>query len=184
MVEFVLKDWQKACPDMNIALLRYFNPVGAHVSGKIGEEPSGLPNNLLPYVSQVAVGKLEKLGVFGDDYETSDGTGVRDYIHVVDLAVGHVLAVNKLSENPGVVIYNLGTGIGYSVFQIISAFEKASGRQIPFEILPRRAGDIAACYADPSLAKLELGWTATRGIQEMCVDGWRWQSNNPNGYVG
>jgi UDP-glucose 4-epimerase len=184
MVEFVLKDWQKACPDMNIALLRYFNPVGAHVSGKIGENPSGLPNNLLPYVSQVAVGKLEKLGVFGDDYETSDGTGVRDYIHVVDLAVGHVLAVNKLSENPGVVIYNLGTGIGYSVFQIISAFEKASGRQIPFEILPRRAGDIAACYADPSLAKLELGWTATRGIQEMCVDGWRWQSNNPNGYVG
>lgn len=184
MVEFVLKDWQKACPDMNIALLRYFNPVGAHVSGKIGEDPSGLPNNLLPYVSQVAVGKLEKLGVFGDDYETSDGTGVRDYIHVVDLAVGHVLAVNKLSENPGVVIYNLGTGIGYSVFQIISAFEKASGRQIPFEILPRRAGDIAACYADPSLAKLELGWTATRGIQEMCVDGWRWQSNNPNGYVG
>jgi UDP-glucose 4-epimerase len=184
MVEFVLKDWQKACPDMNIALLRYFNPVGAHVSGQIGEDPSGLPNNLLPYVSQVAVGKLEKLGVFGDDYDTSDGTGVRDYIHVVDLAVGHVLAVNKLSENPGVVIYNLGTGIGYSVFQIISAFEKASGRQIPFEILPRRAGDIAACYADPSLAKLELGWTATRGIQEMCVDGWRWQSNNPNGYVG
>ncbi|MDE0936351.1 MAG: UDP-glucose 4-epimerase GalE [Mariniblastus sp.] len=184
MVEFVLKDWQKACPDMNIALLRYFNPVGAHVSGKIGEDPSGLPNNLLPYVSQVAVGKLEKLGVFGDDYETSDGTGVRDYIHVVDLAVGHVLAVNKLSENPGVVIYNLGTGIGYSVFQIISEFEKASGRQIPVEILPRRAGDIAACYADPSLAKLELGWTATRGIQEMCVDGWRWQSNNPNGYVG
>ena len=184
MVEFVLKDWQKACPDMNIALLRYFNPVGAHVSGKIGEDPSGLPNNLLPYVSQVAVGKLEKLGVFGDDYETSDGTGVRDYIHVVDLAVGHVLAVNKLSENPGVVIYNLGTGIGYSVFQIISEFEKASGRQIPVEILPRRAGDIAACYADPSLAKLELGWTATRAIQEMCVDGWRWQSNNPNGYVG
>ena len=184
MVEFVLKDWQKACPDMNIALLRYFNPVGAHVSGKIGEDPGGLPNNLLPYVSQVAVGKLEKLGVFGDDYETSDGTGVRDYIHVVDLAVGHVLAVNKLSENPGVVIYNLGTGIGYSVFQIISEFEKASGRQIPVEILPRRAGDIAACYADPSLAKLELGWTATRGIQEMCVDGWRWQSNNPNGYVG
>ena len=184
MVEFVLKDWQKACPDMNIALLRYFNPVGAHVSGKIGEDPGGLPNNLLPYVSQVAVGKLEKLGVFGDDYETPDGTGVRDYIHVVDLAVGHVLAVNKLSENPGVVIYNLGTGIGYSVFQIISEFEKASGRQIPVEILPRRAGDIAACYADPSLAKLELGWTATRGIQEMCVDGWRWQSNNPNGYVG
>lgn len=184
MVEFALKDWQKACPDMNIALLRYFNPVGAHVSGKIGEDPGGLPNNLLPYVSQVAVGKLEKLGVFGDDYETSDGTGVRDYIHVVDLAVGHVLAVNKLSENPGVVIYNLGTGIGYSVFQIISEFEKASGRQIPVEILPRRAGDIAACYADPSLAKLELGWTATRGIQEMCVDGWRWQSNNPNGYVG
>lgn len=183
MVEFVLKDWQRAYPEMNIALLRYFNPVGAHVSGQIGEDPSGLPNNLLPYVSQVAVGKLEKLGVFGDDYETSDGTGVRDYIHVVDLAVGHVLAVKKLSEKPGVVTYNLGTGIGYSVFQIIAAFEEASGRKIPFEILPRRSGDIAACYADPSLAKLELGWTANRGIQEMCVDGWRWQSNNPNGYA-
>jgi UDP-glucose 4-epimerase len=182
MVEFVLKDWQTAFPSMNIALLRYFNPVGAHVSGLIGEDPSGLPNNLLPYVSQVAVGKLEKLGVFGDDYETSDGTGVRDYIHVVDLAVGHVLAVKKLSENPGVVIYNLGTGIGYSVFQIIAAFEEASGRNIPFEIMPRRAGDIAACFADPSRAKRELGWTANRGIQEMCVDGWRWQSNNPNGY--
>ncbi len=182
MVEYVLKDWQRAFPEMNIALLRYFNPVGAHVSGQIGEDPSGLPNNLLPYVSQVAVGKLEKLGVFGDDYETSDGTGVRDYIHVVDLAVGHVLAVKKLSENPGVVTYNLGTGLGYSVFQIIAAFEEASGRKIPFEILPRRSGDIAACYADPTLAKLELGWTAHRGIQEMCVDCWRWQSNNPDGY--
>lgn len=183
MVEFVLKDWQKAFPQMNVALLRYFNPVGAHVSGLIGEDPSGLPNNLLPYVSQVAVGKLEKLGVFGDDYETFDGTGVRDYIHVVDLAVGHVLAVKKLSEKPGVVTYNLGTGIGYSVFQIIAAFEEASGRKIPFEVLPRRAGDIAACYADPSLAKLELGWTASRGLQEMCVDSWRWQSKNPDGYA-
>lgn len=183
MVEFVLKDWQKAFPQMNVALLRYFNPVGAHVSGLIGEDPSGIPNNLLPYVSQVAVGKLEKLGVFGDDYETFDGTGVRDYIHVVDLAVGHVLAVKKLSEKPGVVTYNLGTGIGYSVFQIIAAFEEASGRKIPFEVLPRRAGDIAACYADPSLAKLELGWTASRGLQEMCVDSWRWQSKNPDGYA-
>jgi UDP-glucose 4-epimerase len=183
MVEFVLKDWQKAFPQMNVALLRYFNPVGAHVSGLVGEDPSGLPNNLLPYVSQVAVGKLEKLGVFGDDYETFDGSGVRDYIHVVDLAVGHVLAVKKLSEKPGVVTYNLGTGIGYSVFQIIAAFEEASGRKIPFEVLPRRAGDIAACYADPSLAKFELGWTASRGLQEMCVDSWRWQSKNPDGYA-
>jgi len=183
MVEFVLKDWQKAFPQMNVALLRYFNPVGAHVSGLVGEDPSGLPNNLLPYVSQVAVGKLEKLGVFGDDYETFDGSGVRDYIHVVDLAVGHVLAVKKLSKRPGVVTYNLGTGIGYSVFQIIAAFEEASGRKIPFEVLPRRAGDIAACYADPSLAKLELGWTASRGLQEMCVDSWRWQSKNPDGYA-
>lgn len=183
MVEFVLKDWQKAFPQMNVALLRYFNPVGAHVSGLVGEDPSGLPNNLLPYVSQVAVGKLEKLGVFGDDYETFDGSGVRDYIHVVDLAVGHVLAVKKLSEKPGVVTYNLGTGNGYSVFQIIAAFEEASGRKIPFEVLPRRAGDIAACYADPSLAKLELGWNASRGLQEMCVDSWRWQSKNPDGYA-
>lgn len=183
MIEFMLKDWQKAFPQTNVALLRYFNPVGAHVSGEIGEDPSGLPNNLLPYVSQVAVGKLEKLGVFGDDYETFDGTGIRDYIHVVDLAVGHVLALKKLSEKPGLVTYNLGTGIGYSVFQIIAAFEEASGRKIPFEILPRRTGDIATCYSDPTLAKLELGWTASRGLQDMCVDSWRWQSKNPDGYA-
>jgi len=183
MIEFMLKDWQKAFPQTNVALLRYFNPVGAHVSGLIGEDPSGLPNNLLPYVSQVAVGKLEKLGVFGDDYETFDGTGIRDYIHVVDLAVGHVLALKKLSEKPGLVTYNLGTGIGYSVFQIIAAFEEASGRKIPFEILPRRTGDIATCYSDPTLAKLELGWTASRGLQDMCVDSWRWQSKNPDGYA-
>ena len=183
MLEFVLRDWQAANPDCNVALLRYFNPVGAHESGKIGEDPNGIPNNLLPYVSQVAVGKLEKLSVFGGDYETPDGTGVRDYIHVVDLAVGHVLALDKLAAAPGVVTYNLGTGVGYSVLDIVKAFESASGKTIAYDVVDRRTGDVAACYADPKLAKAELGWEAKRGLQEMCADGWRWQSQNPNGFA-
>lgn len=182
MLEFVLRDWQAANPHVNIALLRYFNPVGAHESGRIGEDPNGIPNNLMPFVSQVAVGKLECLQIFGGDYETSDGTGVRDYIHVVDLAVGHVKAIDKLETNPGVVTYNLGTGQGYSVLEVVAAFEKASGKKVPYKIVDRRPGDIAACYADPTLAGEDLGWQAERGIEEMCVDGWRWQSNNPNGY--
>jgi UDP-glucose 4-epimerase len=182
MMEFVLRDFHVANPSTNIALLRYFNPVGAHKSGIIGEDPNGLPNNLLPFVSQVAVGKLKQLHVFGDDYETPDGTGVRDYIHVVDLAVGHVKALEKLATNPGVVTYNLGTGKGYSVLEIIEAFEKVSGRKIPYQIVKRRPGDIAACYADPTLADRELGWRAARGIEEMCADSWRWQSQNPDGY--
>ena len=182
MLEFVLRDWQTANPDFNVALLRYFNPVGAHESGQIGEDPNGIPNNLLPYVSQVAVGKLDQLGVFGGDYETPDGTGVRDYIHVVDLALGHVLALDKLATNCGVVTYNLGTGNGYSVLEIVKAFGEASGKPIPYQIVDRRPGDIAACYADPALAKAELGWEAKRGLKEMCVDGWRWQSQNPNGF--
>ena len=184
MLEFVLQDWQTANPDCNVALLRYFNPVGAHESGQIGEDPNGIPNNLLPYVSQVAVGKLDQLGVFGGDYETPDGTGVRDYIHVVDLALGHVLALNKLATDCGVVTYNLGTGIGYSVLDIVKAFSAASGKQIPYKVVDRRPGDIAACYADPALAKAELGWEAQRGLEAMCADGWRWQSQNPNGFTG
>ena len=183
IMEYVLRDWQTAYPEANVALLRYFNPVGAHKSGKIGEDPSGIPNNLMPYIAQVAVGRLEKLGVFGGDYATPDGTGVRDYIHVVDLAIGHVKALDKLSKNPGVVTYNLGTGIGYSVLQVVAAFERAAGKKIPYEILERRPGDIGACYADTSLAEAELGWVAKRGIDEMCVDGWRWQSQNPHGYT-
>ena len=184
MLEFVLRDWQAANPDSNVALLRYFNPVGAHESGQIGEDPNGIPNNLLPYVSQVAVGKLDQLGVFGGDYETPDGTGVRDYIHVVDLALGHVLALDKLATNCGVVTYNLGTGNGYSVLEIVKAFSEACGKPIPYQIVDRRPGDIAACYADPALAKAELGWEAKRGLKEMCVDGWRWQSQNPDGFTG
>ena len=183
MLEFVLRDWQTANPDSNVALLRYFNPVGAHESGQIGEDPNGIPNNLLPYVSQVAVGKLDQLGVFGGDYETPDGTGVRDYIHVVDLALGHVLALDKLATNCGVVTYNLGTGNGYSVLEIVKVFGEASGKPIPYQIVDRRPGDIAACYAEPALAKAELGWEAKRGLKEMCVDGWRWQSQNPDGFV-
>ena len=183
IMEYMLKDWQVAQPQVNIALLRYFNPVGAHASGQIGEDPNGIPNNLLPYVSQVAVGRLEKLSVFGDDYDTPDGTGVRDYIHVVDLAAGHVLALDKLSENPGVVTYNLGTGKGCSVLEIVAAFEKASGKKIPYELVGRRPGDVAACYADASLAKAELGWEAKLGIDEMCADSWKWQSQNPDGYL-
>ena len=184
IMEYILRDWQACDPSVNVALLRYFNPVGAHESGDIGEDPNGIPNNLLPYVSQVAVGKLEKLRVFGNDYDTADGTGVRDYIHVVDLAVGHVLALKKLEQNPGVVTYNLGTGQGYSVLEIMKAFGVAAEKEIPYEVVDRRPGDIAACYADPAKAANELGWTAARGIEEMCADGWRWQSKNPNGYKG
>jgi len=182
MMEQIMTDVQAAKPEWNVVLLRYFNPVGAHKSGCIGEDPQGIPNNLMPYISQVAVGKLEQLGVFGDDYDTPDGTGVRDYIHVVDLAIGHVKAIDKLFANPGLAIYNLGTGIGYSVFDMIHAFEKACNKKIPYQIKPRRAGDIAMCYADPKKAREELGWEAQRGLEEMCQDTWRWQSNNPNGY--
>ncbi len=182
MIEDILRDVHVADPDWNIALLRYFNPVGAHESGRIGEDPNGIPNNLMPYISQVAVGKLEELSVFGDDYPTPDGTGVRDYIHVVDLAVGHLQALEKLVEKPGVVTYNLGTGQGYSVLDMVKAFEKASGKKVAYRIAPRRSGDIAQCYADPSLAEKELDWKAERGVDEMCADSWRWQSNNPSGY--
>lgn len=182
MLEQILTDMQKADSEWNVILLRYFNPIGAHESGTIGENPNGIPNNLMPYVTQVAVGKLKELGVFGDDYDTPDGTGVRDYIHVVDLANGHVKAVKKLEENPGLKIYNLGTGKGYSVLDIVHNFEAATGVKIPYVIKPRRPGDIATCYSDAALAKKELGWEAKRGIKEMCEDSWRWQSNNPNGY--
>lgn len=182
MMEQIMSDVQKADPSWNVILLRYFNPVGAHKSGRIGEDPKGIPNNLMPYISQVAVGKLEKLGVFGDDYDTPDGTGVRDYIHVVDLAIGHVKAINYIFTNPGLDVINLGTGQGYSVLDMVKAFSKACGRDIPYEIKPRRAGDIAMCYADPSKALRVLGWKAQRGLDEMCEDTWRWQSQNPNGY--
>lgn len=184
MLEQILTDIHVSDPEWNVVLLRYFNPVGAHESGKMGEDPKGIPNNLTPYIAQVAVGKLEKLGVFGDDYDTPDGTGVRDYIHVVDLAVGHVKAIEKLNKKEGVSIYNLGTGRGYSVLEVLHAYEKACGKTIPYEIKPRRAGDIATCYADPSKAKEELGWSAARGIEEMCADSWRWQSGHPNGFEG
>ena len=182
MLEQILTDLHTADPEWNVILLRYFNPIGAHKSGLIGEDPKGIPNNLLPYVAQVAVGKLQCLGVFGDDYDTPDGTGVRDYIHVVDLALGHVKAIDKLKEKPGVKVYNLGTGKGYSVLDVVKAFEKACGREIPYVIKERRAGDIATCYSDATLAKEELGWEAQYGIDEMCADSWRWQSMNPNGY--
>lgn len=182
MIEEILLDLNGADPTWNIALLRYFNPVGAHPSGRIGEDPNGIPNNLMPYVSQVAVGKLQQLAVFGDDYPTPDGTGVRDYIHVVDLAQGHLAALGRLQTCPGVVTYNLGTGQGYSVLEMVAAFAAASGREIPYRVAPRRPGDIATCYADPGLARAELGWQARLGIAEMCCDAWRWQSTNPNGY--
>jgi UDP-glucose 4-epimerase len=181
-IEEILGDLYISDNSWNVALLRYFNPVGAHVSGRIGEDPNDIPNNLMPYVSQVAIGKLEKLSVFGNDYPTPDGTGVRDYIHVVDLALGHVKALEKLTSNPGVVIYNLGTGNGYSVLDMVKAFEKASGKTVAYQIVDRRPGDIATCYANPAKAKQEMGWEATRGIEEMCNDAWRWQSDNPNGY--
>jgi UDP-glucose 4-epimerase len=182
IIEDILRDLHRADHTWNIALLRYFNPVGAHQSGRIGEDPNGIPNNLFPFVSQVAVGKFPFLSVFGGDYNTPDGTGIRDYIHVTDLALGHLKALERLSCNPGVVTYNLGTGRGYSVLEIVAAFEKAAGKGIPYRITGRRSGDIASAYADPSLAKKELGWSAVRGLDEMCADSWKWQSNNPNGY--
>lgn len=182
MMEQIMTDLQKAHPEWNVILLRYFNPVGAHESGRIGEDPKGIPNNLMPYITQVAVGKREKLGVFGDDYDTPDGTGVRDYIHVVDLAVGHVKAIDYILTNPGLDVINLGTGTGYSVLDMVKAFSKACGRDLPYEIQPRREGDIAMCYADPAKAARVLGWKAERGLDEMCADSWRWQSQNPNGY--
>ena len=182
MLEQVLTDIQKADPEWNVMLLRYFNPIGAHKSGTIGENPNGIPNNLMPYITQVAVGKLKELGVFGNDYDTPDGTGVRDYIHVVDLAKGHVKALKKIGKNPGLAIYNLGTGMGCSVLDIVKNFEAATGVKIPYVIKPRRAGDIATCYCDASKAEKELGWKAENGIREMCEDFWRWQSNNPQGY--
>lgn len=182
MLEQILTDLHTADPEWNVVLLRYFNPIGAHKSGKIGEDPKGIPNNLIPYITQVAIGKLEKLGVFGNDYDTHDGTGVRDYIHVVDLAIGHVRAVEKLKEKTGVSVYNLGTGNGYSVLDMVKAFSKACGKEIPYEIKPRRAGDIATCYCDATKAKNELHWVAERGLEEMCEDSWRWQSQNPDGY--
>lgn len=182
MLEQILSDVQKADQEWNVILLRYFNPIGAHKSGTIGENPTGIPNNLMPYVTQVAVGKRPVLNVFGNDYDTHDGTGVRDYIHVVDLAIGHVKALKKIEEKAGLKIYNLGTGTGYSVLDIVKNFEEATGVNVPYVIGPRRPGDIATCYADASLAKKELGWVAQYGIREMCEDAWRWQKNNPNGY--
>ncbi len=183
MLEQILTDLHTSDPEWNVVLLRYFNPVGAHESGTIGEDPKGIPNNLMPYITQVAVGKREFLGVFGDDYDTHDGTGVRDYIHVVDLALGHVKALRKIEEKAGVCVYNLGTGNGYSVLDMVKAFSKACGKELPYKIQARRPGDIAACYADPAKAKEELGWEAAKGLDEMCADSWRWQSNNPNGYA-
>ena len=182
MIEQILMDVHTADPEWDVVLLRYFNPIGAHPSGLIGEDPKGIPNNLVPYVAQVAVGKLEAVQVFGNDYPTPDGTGVRDYIHVVDLARGHVCAIKKLQTNCGLFICNLGTGHGYSVLDVLHAFEKACGKQIPYVIDPRRPGDIAECYADPTKAKNELGWVAEYGIEEMCADSWNWQKKNPDGY--
>ena len=183
MLEQILTDVHTSDPEWNVILLRYFNPIGAHKSGMIGEDPKGIPNNLLPYIAQVAIGKREFLGVFGNDYDTPDGTGVRDYIHVVDLAVGHVKAIKKLEENGGVHVYNLGTGHGYSVMEVLHAFEKACGHALNYKVLARRPGDIAMCYCDPTKAKNELGWEAQYGIDEMCQDSWRWQSQNPDGYA-
>lgn len=182
MIEQILGDLYAADDTWSIVLLRYFNPVGAHKSGRIGEDPRGIPNNLVPYITQVAVGKLEFLGVFGNDYDTHDGTGVRDYIHVVDLAKGHIKALEKLKGSKGIFTYNLGTGKGYSVMEMLKSFEKVCGKPIKYKIMPRRPGDIAVCYADPAKAKEELGWVAEKGLQEMCEDSWRWQENNPNGY--
>jgi UDP-glucose 4-epimerase len=183
MIEDMLRDICKSDPSFDVAILRYFNPVGAHESGLIGEEPNGIPNNLMPYITKVAIGKLKDLSVFGNDYDTHDGTGVRDYIHVVDLAKGHIKALEKLHENCGLVTYNLGTGKGYSVLDLVEAFSEASGKEIPYKIVDRRCGDIAMCYANPFKANKELGWSAQFGIKEMCEDSWRWQSNNPEGYI-
>jgi UDP-glucose 4-epimerase len=182
MIEQILRDLHISDNQWAIVLLRYFNPVGAHSSGRIGEDPNGIPNNLLPYICQVAVGKLPQLQVFGDDYPTDDGTGVRDYIHVVDLALGHLRALEKFGSTTGVATYNLGTGRGYSVLEMVSAFEKACGDRIPYKIVARRPGDVASCYADPTKANRDLRWSAERGIEEMCADSWRWQSKNPDGY--
>ena len=182
MLEEIFIDIQKADPSWNIVLLRYFNPIGAHKSGLIGEDPNGIPNNLMPYITQVAVGKRTELGVFGNDYDTHDGTGVRDYIHVVDLAAGHVKALQAIGRGCGLAIYNLGTGHGYSVLDVVGAFEKATGVKVPYSIKPRRPGDIATCYSDPAKAERELGWKARYGIEDMCRDSWHWQSTNPNGY--
>jgi len=184
MIEEILRDLAVTDERWSIALLRYFNPIGAHPSGRIGEDPNGIPNNLMPYITQVASGKLKELKVFGNDYPTKDGTGVRDYIHVVDLAKGHLKALEKVEKSTGVDAYNLGTGRGYSVLEVIRAFEKASGQKVPYTIVDRRPGDVAICYADPTKAKNELGWVAEKGIDEMCADSWNWQSKNPNGYDG
>lgn len=182
MIEEILRDVYISDNEWSIILLRYFNPIGAHHSGRIGEDPNGIPNNLVPYISQVALGKLKELSIFGNDYPTVDGTGVRDYIHVVDLALGHLRAVDRVTLTTGVEIFNLGTGTGYSVLDIVNAFEKASGNHVNYKVIERRQGDVAICYADPSKAKKELGWEAKRGLEEMCADTWRWQINNPNGY--
>ena len=182
MVELVLRDLYKSDNDWNIALLRYFNPAGAHPSGRIGEDPNGIPNNLMPFITQVATGKREQLSIYGNNYDTPDGTGVRDYIHVEDLATGHLKALDKLYKGPGIVTYNLGTGQGYSVLDMVKEFEKQSGKAIPYQFVPRRAGDVASCYADPKTASEALDWQATRGLAEMCKDSWNWQANNPDGY--
>jgi len=182
MIEDILRDLHASDSEWQVALLRYFNPVGAHESGTIGEDPNGIPNNLMPFITQVAIGKREALSVFGSDYNTPDGTGVRDYIHVVDLAKGHVKAIEKLNSNPGCVAYNLGTGVGYSVLDMVKALEKASGCKVPYTLVDRRPGDIACCYADPAYAEQELGWRAERGLEDMMADSWRWQSQNPEGY--
>lgn len=182
MAEEILRDLAASDSSWNIAILRYFNPIGAHESGIIGEDPNGIPDNLMPYITKVAVGELKELSVFGNDYDTIDGTGVRDYIHVVDIAIGHIRALEKLETNSGLVTYNLGTGNGFSVLQLVKAFSKVSGKEIPYKIAPRRAGDVAICYADPSKANKELNWKAERTLEQMCEDSWRWQKNNPKGY--
>lgn len=182
MIEEILRDVQRARPEMNIAILRYFNPIGADASGKIGEDPNGIPNNLVPYIARVAIGRLPSLSVYGNDYDTPDGTCIRDYIHVTDLALGHIAALKKLNENPGLVVYNLGTGKGSSVLDVVAAFSRAVGRDIPYQIVARRAGDVPRCYADASKAERELGWSAARDIDDMCRDSWNFQKNNPNGY--
>ncbi|MDD7247872.1 MAG: UDP-glucose 4-epimerase GalE [Prevotellaceae bacterium] len=182
MLEEVMIDVQKADPEWNVVLLRYFNPIGAHKSGLIGENPNGIPNNLMPYITQTAIGMRKELGVFGNDYDTPDGTGVRDYIHVCDLATGHVAALKAIERKAGLAIYNLGTGHGYSVLDVVKAFEKANGLKVPYSIKPRRPGDIATCYCNPAKAKAELGWEAEFGIEDMCRDSWNFQKNNPNGY--
>ncbi|WP_042149816.1 UDP-glucose 4-epimerase GalE [Paucisalibacillus sp. EB02] len=182
IIEQFFYDLSQSDSSWSIGILRYFNPIGAHTSGLIGEDPKGIPNNLVPYLARVAIGKLPVLSIYGDDYPTKDGTGIRDYIHVVDLALGHVYALRKVESTPGIDVYNLGTGKGYSVLEMIHNYEKASGRNIPYEIAPRRKGDVAVCYADASKARNELGWEAKRGLEEMCQDSWRWQQKNPNGY--